>query len=178
MDKKTVSFLNDRLRDQRQYAKRVFDEYQETKDPKIIIAYIKKEPHAVCYKWINRILAEWIASDRYDLLKALGPGRGIKTNATKYENTIDGLMLINRVRRLTAQGMTVTDALDLLAVKVVGGFEALKAKYYRALKWKPRIWVKNNPDHVLLFVGPTIIDLDSNNTVFGNIQVTLNKKTR
>lgn len=179
-------FIESTLRKQSKASEAVRLEYEATKDPQVVISYIKSSPAAAGLNepWTVNVIQEWARNDRYDLLRqAFLPRRGESTQ--KNYQKILAMMFAHRIDNFRMAGQSLQDAFiselqrnghgDLTGDELNKSLISLKNKYHRAKRIKTEISIQETADSLILTAFPAKIFCNGA-FVFGHWSITFPKK--
>ena len=133
------------------------------KIPEFIAEFCKKYRFAMDVPFVANEIKTWMQERNYKALKTLQPKRGNRS-ARACEIEIEGLMLIDKVKKIVRQGKTKTAAFEIIGGN---GWETTKRKYYRALKKKPHVYFSKISNEYILKVGPIKVANGENPIAYG-----------
>jgi hypothetical protein len=140
-------------------------ECEETKDPSVLVDFIKAYPQALQEPWVSKVVAGWLLGGRQDLLKPVTTlGRG--ENADAYNRDLEKIKIFDQIEQVRQEsGVTLTRAFQVVSemetptFKNHLSFTRIKNIYYEMDKFKPKIVCREEPDCFVLEVSPTKMEV-------------------
>lgn len=183
---KEQKFIEAVLKKQKATSEKARRAYEESGNPEIVIDYIKRDSTAAAIHepWIRNALQAFIQKDRTDILKAAFlPRRGERKE--QRQRAMENLVFANRIDKRRGAGESLTGALlaelhrtgdgNLTGDALQRKLTALKNRYNRTKRIKPKITVTETADAITMTAFPariTLCDADA----FGTWSINFPKK--